>query len=60
MNGNLDASLRCSTVAQYMKEIIPKIRKGQRRQKEGTVAYHQKAVGSNPMHFGLRIQQLVQ
>ena len=48
------------SLVQYQKEIAPKIPRGKRRQKGGIVVQELKAVGSNPLHFGLRIQQLVQ
>ena len=47
-------------VVQYLKDAIPKRYTGDKvDQKEVLVVQYLKAVGSNPMHVGLRIQQLV-
>ena len=39
--------------------MLPKIRRGQRRQEGGAVMQYPKAIGSNSQSFGLRIQQVV-
>ena len=42
---------------QYLKDIIPIIRRGQRRQKGGSAIPKKRRI--KPLHFGVRIQQLV-